>query len=228
MSDTVLILRTCDSDLRSWGGFQWPEHGYIEAPDWDPEPCCGKGLHGLLWGEGRGGLLDWGKKAKWLVVEALASDVVDLDGKVKFKAGEVIYAGSFKGALAVLDSRPEARKAAVVGAQRLTGTHGTAITGYRGLAVAENYGVAVAGNCGTATAVYRGTATAGDCGTATAGHCGTATAGHHGTAKAGYNGILVISYWEDRRRTAVGYVGEGGIEPDRAYRLNDDGKFVET
>ena len=43
MTDTVLILRTCDQDGKSYGGFQWPlEVGTtVTAPDWSPEPECG-------------------------------------------------------------------------------------------------------------------------------------------------------------------------------------------
>ena len=204
MSDTVLILRTCDSDLRSWGGFQWPEHGYIEAPDWDPEPCCGKGLHGLLWGEGFG-LLDWSGDAKWLVVAVRVDDVVSLGSKVKFRAGEVICAGSREDALAVLDSRPEARKAAVVGACRTAGDFCTAAAGYRGTAIAGTYGTAIAGDYGIATAGVGGTAIAGYDGTATVGYDGTATAGCGGTATAGDCGTATVGYG------GIAIAGDDGI-----------------
>jgi len=66
----VLILRTCNADMTSYGGFVWPESGPVEAPDWEPTYECGHGLHGLLWGEGNSGLLDTSDDAKWLVVEA--------------------------------------------------------------------------------------------------------------------------------------------------------------
>ena len=81
--DKVLVLRTCAKDMTSYrGSFRWPASGEVEAPDWNPEKCCGFGLHGLLWGEGEGGQLDWGEDAKWLVVEVPLTSVVDLDGKV--------------------------------------------------------------------------------------------------------------------------------------------------
>jgi len=105
------------------------------------------------------------------------------------------------------------------------GESGTATAGYRGTATAGNYGTATAGNYGTATAGYRGTATAGNCGTATAGYRGTATAGNYGTATAGNYGEIRIQWWDSkaqRYRTKIGYVGEDGIKPDTAYRLNDN------
>ena len=86
-------------------------------------------------------------------------------------------------------------------------------------------GTATAGYRGTATAGYRGTATAGESGTATAGESGTATAGNYGTATAGNYGEIRIQWWDSkaqRYRTKIGYVGEDGIKPDTAYRLNDN------
>ena len=56
----------------------------VVAPDWNPAPKCGGGLHGLLWGEGDGSLLSWEPESKWLVVEADEADVVKIDlNKVK-------------------------------------------------------------------------------------------------------------------------------------------------
>lgn len=49
------------------------------------------------------------------------------------------------------------------------------------------------------------------------------------TVQAGDDGVL-LAEWVDhagRTRVAVAYVGEDGIEPDTAYRL-EDGKFVEA
>lgn len=78
------LLRTCGSDGSSHGGFRWPLRvgAAVEAPDWDPSPRCGGGLHGLLSGEGDGSLLNWSADAVWLVVEVDDDQVVDLDGEV--------------------------------------------------------------------------------------------------------------------------------------------------
>jgi hypothetical protein len=44
-----LMLRTCASGRKSYCGFQYPaDREYVAAPDWNPEPICGGGLHGLL------------------------------------------------------------------------------------------------------------------------------------------------------------------------------------
>jgi hypothetical protein len=170
---TELILRTCNANMTSRNGFKWPRSGHVAAPDWNPAPECGNGLHGFLRGEGDDSLADWSSDAVWLVAEV--ETYVDLEGKVKFPAAHVIFAGSRLEAAAIVKARyPDA---AVIGANVAVEDGRVAVVGYRG--------TATAGNCGTATAGYRGKATAGDCGTATAGNCGTATAGDYGTATAG-------------------------------------------
>ena len=201
--ERVLVLRTCNADGTSRGGFKWPESGPVEAPDWDPIARCGSGLHGALRGEGDGSLLDWSPEARWLVISVLAKDIVDLEGKVKFPRGEVVYCGTREGATKIVVETYPGR--AVIGAVVQSG----------------DYGTATAGDYGTATAGYRGTATAGDYGTATAGDDGTATAGDDGEIR-----IRWYDEAKSRYRTEVAYVGENGIEPNVAYVLDAEHKFV--
>ncbi len=214
----VLVMRTCDKDLRSkHNGFQYPASGPVEAPDWQPTPACGHGLHGFLWGEGdAAGLADWSEDAKWLVVAVDPADgLVEIDGnqKCKFRKGHVVFAGDLQAAASLVQAHAPAGKK-IVG----------------GTAKAGDMGTATAGDRGTATAGYRGTATAGDMGTATAGDSGTAKAGDSGTAKAGDRGTIVIQWWDAKRekyRPLMGEIGENGLEPDVAYRV-EDGKFVKA
>ena len=253
----VYVLRTCNADMTAYGGFKWPEKGKVEAPDWNPRACCGQGLHGLLWGEGAGGLLDWSPEAKWLVVRVIADEIVKIDDgeKVKFPRGEVVFCGERREATDFLAGKVGAQIRAIVGATATAGNRGTATAGDRGTATAGDEGTATAGYAGTATAGDEGTATAGDRGTATAGYAGTATAGnlgtatagnlgtatagdlgtatagYAGTATAGYEGIIIINYWDDdaeKMRRVVGRVGDGGLEPGKKYRLNDSHEFVEV
>jgi len=148
------MLRTCAADMTAYGGFKWPKEGDVIAPDWSSAKVCGGGLHGLLWGEGDGSLLDWTDSAKWLVCGI--DEWVELDGKVKSPRATVIYSGTKEEAAALIGH---------LGGGKYAVCAGTATAGYRG----------------TATAGYSGTATAGDSGTATAGYSGTATAGDRGT-----------------------------------------------
>ena len=222
------ILRTTNSDGTSRGGFQWNLEigGETVAPDWNPHPECGGGLHGFLNGAGDGSLADWSDDALWLVVST-EGDIVDLGGKVKFERAITEYAGSLNGAVEFLASL--GINHAVIGATVVAGDCGTATAGYRGTATAGEYGNATAGYSGTATAGDCGTAMAGDYGTATAGGSGTATAGYRGTATAGDDGIIIINWLDDarQRRVAVGYIGEGGLKAGVAYRVSN-GEFVEA
>jgi hypothetical protein len=99
------------------------------------------------------------------------------------------------------------------------------------IVIAGYEGIATAGDDETAMAGYNGKATAGDYGKATAGAHGTATVGYGGTAKAGEKGRLSILYWDNnaqRDQQIIGYVGENGIEPNVAYRLNDQHELVKA
>ena len=191
----VLVLRTCDKDLKGHGGFQWPESGPVKCADFNPVKECGQGLHGLLWGEGATSYFDAARDAKWLLVAVREKDVISLGDKVKFPSGRVVFVGERDAAVALLQQHVPKDKVVC-------------------------YALVTAGDDGTATA--------GDYGTATAGDRGTATAGNYGTATAGDDGTLVLSYYSKRRRLMVAYVGEDGIEPNVAYKLDAAGKFVKA
>ena len=142
--EKVLVLRTCDKDRKSCGGFLWPESGLVACDDWRDDERCGGGLHGLLWGEGDGALLDWSPEAVWIVWETVANDVRNLGEKIKAPKGVVVFCGDRMGASQYMrDNGGEGR--CIAGGTATAGVGGTATVGY----------------LGTATAGYRGTATAG-------------------------------------------------------------------
>ena len=220
---TRWLLKTVKADGTARGGFQWPldEGAEVTAPDWDPTPVCGGGLHGLLNGAGNGGLINWSTDAVWIVAEIPDDEtVVDLDGNVKVRRCIVRHVGDKTSAPEFLAAHGHTE--GVVSGTATAGYRGTATAGYRGTATAGVYGAATAGVSGTATAGVSGTATAGDYGTATAGYRGTATAGERGT--------IIIAWWDSqlrRRRWVVGEVGIGGIKADAPYRC-ENGRLVEV
>jgi hypothetical protein len=210
----MLVLRSCSSELKSYGGFQWVESGPIAAPDWQSTKECGKGLHGFAWGEGNANLANLSSDAKWLVCEVDDATAIDLVGKVKFPNCIVVFCGTRDEAVNYLLANGGFGHA-VMFAQTTAGDSGTA----------------TAGNYGTATAGYAGKATAGNYGTATAGNYGTATAGNYGTATAGDSGLIEIAWWDEskhRRRITLGYIGEDGLEANVAYKLDEHHKFVKV
>ena len=197
----ALMLRTCGADMRAHGGFVWPMSGRVTCPDWSPVAECGHGLHGLLWGAGDASQLSTAPDARWLVVEIVAADAVEIGGKIKVPAGRVVHVGDRASAVAFVQAHAPAGIVCV-------------------------YGTATAGDRGTATAGDGGTATAGVYGTATAGVYGTATAGYGGTATAGDGGTIAVRWWDgdaSRYRIAAADVGEGGIEAGVRYRVAVEG-----
>jgi hypothetical protein len=229
--------------MTAYNGFKWPNEGDVGAPDWDPEPKCGKGLHGLLHGCGDAGLLYNNTKAKWLVVKVLKGTSIDLKGKVKFPKGTVVYAGTREEAVKIIaEAYPEEP---VVFAVRHSGDNGASISGYRGTSASGNYGASISGDCGTSisgdygksvsgdygksTSGNGGTSISGVDGTSTSGNFGTSISGYRGTSAAGIGGTLIIKWYDSSRsRTAVAYVGENGIKPNVAYRLDNKGKFIKA
>jgi hypothetical protein len=229
----ALVLRVCDKDGKSYGGFQWPLTigAEVKAPDWNGAAERGNGLYGWLYGQGDLCCDYWREPdANWMVLEVELSIVVLLDGKCKFPTAILRFVGGRKEATDYLHEHEErSRTVAVIGALRAdltqgakvfvghlgtatAGDRGTATAGYRGVATAGEDGTATAGPDGAATAGYRGVATAGEDGTATAGPDGDATAGDRGTATAGYRGVATAG--EDGTATAgdrgVATAGEDG------------------
>ena len=199
----VLVLRTCNEKLQSYGGFQWPAKGPVKAPDWMPTTDCGNGLHGFLWGEGEGQLADWTETAKWLVVRVVAADVIDLGGKVKFPRGEVVFCGERTAATAYIAAHGAVGKS-IVGGTSTSGYRGTSTSGYRGTSTSGDGGTSTSGDGGTSTSGYRGTSTSGYGGTSTSGDGGTSTSGDRGTSTSGDRGTSTSGY---RGTSTSGYRG---------------------
>ena len=91
-----LILRKCQENGLSRNNFYYGNVGEtVTAPDWNPEPVCGNGLHGLLEGNGNWNLLEG---TNWLIIEANESDIVNIvnidDHKCKFHTGKMLFRGS--------------------------------------------------------------------------------------------------------------------------------------
>ena len=198
----VLVLRTCNADMSSAyrNSFVWPEKGAVEAPDWVDSDACGHGLHGLPWGVGDIGMLNWDAIAKWLIVRVNKDDgYVEFSDKCKYRKGYVIYAGDRQGAAAILVANGAGQYGKVIGA------------------------VVSSGNSGTATAGYRGTATAGDRGMASAGDRGMASAGDRGV-------VVLYGWCSKLSRyiPAIGVIGENGLKPNTMYRLDDRHEFKEV
>jgi hypothetical protein len=204
--ETVLVLRACMPNMTSYDGFEWPKSGHVAAKDWSPIATCGRGLHGWAWGEGdiescnsRIDIND--PKTPWLVVEVKASDIVDLKGKVKFPAGNVVFCGDRVGATEFIAKNGGHGRAIIFGTSTsgyggtsTSGDGGTSTSGYGGTSTSGYGGTSTSGDGGTSTSGARGTSTSGDGGTSTSGYGGTSTSGDGGTSTSGGGGTSTSGY----------------------------------
>jgi len=237
----ALVLRTCNSDLTSYGGFQWPFSGKVIAPDWDPVPECGKGLHGALYGEGDGSLFNWDDDAKWLVVEVELESIIDLGSKVKFPECEIKYCGDRVVACKYLQENGCAGRS-IIGGNHVSTDKKSSSTGYNGISTSGYRGTSISGDWGTSISGHFGRSISGDYGTSTSGHRGKSLSGHNGKSmsgdwgesisgysgvcQAGENGIITSKWFDGNRwRIVTGYVEEDGIGANVPYTLDENGKW---
>ena len=180
----VICMRTCDENLKSHGGFQWPESGEVVCPDWSAKPECGNGLHGLLWGMGQADLLNWSPDAKWLAVEVEEKGIINLNGKVKFQKCRVVLCGDRKAATDLV-SKHAPNGTAVIGLVQDGGDRSTITGGYRSTITGGYRSTITGGDRSTITGGYRSTITGGDRSTITGGDGSTITGGDGSTITGG-------------------------------------------
>ena len=208
-----LVLKVVSSEMKSYGGFQWPGvGGKATAEDWQPTKECTNGLHGWLNGVGGIDCQSWSqyKDAKWLVLSVDTAQIIDLGGKVKFPEAEVIYVGGMSDAAQVILNSGFAGP--VIGASIIGGNSSTLTGGHRSSLTGGDESTLTGGNGSTLTGGNGSMLTGGDESTLTGGDCS----------------ILQISYYYNRKRIATAYVGEDGILPNVPYKLDSNYKFVEV
>ena len=199
----VLVLRKCDRNNQSnEGKFTYPEKGYVEALDWDGKPECGGGLHGLLWGHGTFDISSYGDR--WLVIEVEDTDLIEFDGKCKFKCGTVLLnTDSQLEAVTLLKSHPNYPQDNVLNYD-ITDKQ-FAVSGYMSTQNARNKSTQTAGNHSTQTAGdwsvqtagYRSVQTAGSGSIQTAGNWSNQTVGDRSVQTAGANSVQIGHWYDD-------------------------------
>ena len=203
-------VRTCGPDGEAHGGFVWPlEVGaVVHAPDWDPAPRCGGGLHINPWGMGDWSLLSDADDASWLIVRYDPALAVSLDG------GEA--GGKVKAPWAVIDQASRGPRGMCGVMQRVAALRANRV---QALIAQSTETASTGGNSAHAQ---------------TTGHASIAAAlGESGQARASVGGAIVLAeyVWDATARrydivaVFAARVGEHGIEPDVWYRL-EGGKPV--
>jgi hypothetical protein len=183
------MLRTCDKNMRAYHGFVWPESGPVSAPDWNPEPVCGGGLHGLLMGIGDISHLSRDSNAKWFVVAVDSGSVVDLTGKVKVPSGNVVYCGDRDGAVSFLVQNGGDVTKIPFTYQRC-GDYSTLTGGDYSTLTGGDYSTLIGGHRSTLTGGNDSTLTGGYDSTLTGGNGSTLTGGNYSTLAGGNGSTL--------------------------------------
>ncbi len=95
----ILVLRVCNSNGKSYGGFQWPlEVGTIlESTDWNDDIYLGGGFIGLPRGEGNPHYIHSELNTQWVL---LAVDTTKYN--CNFKSGRIVYIGTKEEALDII------------------------------------------------------------------------------------------------------------------------------
>jgi hypothetical protein len=193
---TYYGLRTCDEDMQSHNGFQWPSSGTVVAPDWSPSKECGNGLHAFLNGEGEGALASWRPDAYWLVLAF--TEYVDLGGKVKFPSCEVLLATQERQKAIDFLKTKIGTNYRVIGDTLTGGDHATLTGGYKATLTGGRHAILTGGckatltggNLATLTGGYKATLKGGNLATLTGGDYATLTAGDYATLTGGYKATL--------------------------------------
>lgn len=188
----VMLLRTCRPDGSSKYFFRWPltPGAEVEAPDWSPEPRCGGGLHGLLWGEGDANLIPTDGKRVWIAFEADEDDVVCIDShKAKVRKARVVVVGT----------REQATQAVHAAAPKGTQVHYLSMTvgddsvlkgGYGSTLVGGHGSLLIGGPRSTLVGGDQSTLTGGDGSTLVGGEGSTLNGGEWSTLMGGHRSKL--------------------------------------
>ena len=228
------FLRTTDRKGKSYGDFQWPMEvgATVTCPDWNHQPACGGGLHGLLNGEGTQFLLGE-KDDPWWIVEA--EDAVYIKGKYKFQTCKVVAFGDCEEiCMKMYDLTGGACPyITLTGGDMSTLTGGNRSIlkgGIRSTLTGGDKSTLTGGDGSTLTGGYMSTLTGGDGSTIKGGNWSTLTGGDESILTGGFKSTLTggdesALLFSDDSLFAV--VGEAGIKPDTPYHVVV-GKIVEN
>ena len=137
----------------------------VTAPDWNDKKECGGGIHGWPWGLSLGDGKDCDWQGLWQVYAVNPDDIVDLNGKCKFRTGILKLSGEWWEATNfVLAGQIKLVQERSSGSASATGESGSAsATGESGSASATGWSgsASATGERGSASATgWRGSASA--------------------------------------------------------------------
>jgi hypothetical protein len=234
-SSISYVICNCQADFTSWfdNNFRWPALGEVVCPDFDTTETFRNGLLGHL--NGCGGGLTWHAQDQWLLVAVPSDTIIDLESKVKFPKGEVIFSSQeLLQVIAELERlNPETKNMPVVGANRssmlsgarlVTGWCGTSISsGDGGVSITGSFGVATSWNYGTSTSKQGGISTSGYRGVSTSGLGGTSISGLEGRSVSGESGTSYSGWYGT---SISGVKGRSIVELDGKAKSGKEGNLI--
>ena len=194
----------------------------VTATDWTDKAECGGGIHGWPWALSLGDGKDCDWQGLWQVYGVKPSDIIDLQGKCKFRTGILRFSGNWweatnfvlSGQIALVQKRAR-------GSALATGDNGSAsATGVRGSASATGWSgsASATGASGSSSATGESSA--------------SVVTGVNGKARAGKFGCIALAWWnekENRQEMRCATTGDrkGDLKPETWYQLDTKGKFEE-
>lgn len=218
------IIQSLCPDMTLFWGFKWPKKGKVVDPDWNLDPYCKGVVLGSLNGERGLSNLDWSIDCVWCVAEVDKKKGIELKGAAggswKFPKAKVVFSGNRKDATDFLLSKIGWDKP-VEGCYK--------IGGYKSNLLGGNHSTLSAGSWSEVFGKDNSTVNTGDFSVICVGKNSTVNGGEDSQVSAGDRSILQVKYhYGNRHRVAVGYVGEDALKPNTYYKVNNEGKFVET
>ena len=223
-----LVMKVVGPDMRSYGGFLWPESGYVEAPDWDPQPACGRGLHGWLNGQGDYTCQSFTEidGAKWLILEV--DNFIDLVGKVKFQSCTVVHCGTRQTATNYL--LQAGISGPIIGVtvsggpnSRVSGGDGSTVSGGPNSRVSGGYGSTVSGGPNSRVSGGPNSRVSGGPNSRVSGGDGSTVSGGDGSTVSGGDGSTVVG---GDGSTVSGGDGSTVVGGDGSTVVGGDGSTV--
>ena len=221
------MIKTISKDGTAYGGFKYPlrKGAIIKAPDWNSEPVCGGGLHGLIH-ETEDHYIE--NHGLWIILEYKKGTEVFIDNnKIKVPEAKIIDWGE-AGYIQELFAKLTVKQYQYDFAIQTAGNVSTQTAGYRSTQIAGYRSTQIAGNVSTQIA--------GDISTQIAGDISTQIAGDGSVSiirgKIGYMShkkhvLQVMVFWDEKEKDYIFLTKEihGSGEKHKIEAIKKDGKW---
>jgi len=176
------MIKTVNRNMEGYNGFKYPEKGKVVAPNWDPEPICGGGIHGLIH-ETKMHYIQ--KNDIWLVLKyEKGTEVVIENEKIKVPYAWIVFVGTAEDAQKKFEELTE---------KKYEYDYAVQTAEYESRQKAGDGSIQIVGDFSRQKAGNFSIQTAGAANIQTAGDESTQIAGNFSTQKAGNGSVCIIN-----------------------------------